>query len=395
MNNKQKTIITIYVFISFLIGIFLIFMGISHFSSLPPENNSGNLSNYTLGAIFSYIIGILILAIPVAKIYKVSGEKDNTKNTLVYTVLGIVIVCIVVTLGIMGNYDIGQPQSNQEIISKGNNIYYFTKGSFSAYFPEQPTFQKGSDNASYQSEYYLNDSTGAVKFEAIYASSPYKKNATMDENLNNLGVYAGDVSGFTVTSSKAITYNGLPGIDYISYNESRKYYGVGREIVKDDNLYMVEYFYPKGGEDRQLENIFLNSLTVDDSSNTNGQVSNNSSAPQTQTTPAETPSQQQSPPQPQKKDLPSIIAEWSPSVALVVCKYSDGSADFGSGFLHSNNVGIAVFTNAHVFTEETTGNTATSCSVEIPGDGNNYYTINNTYTTGGPFEIGTMEIGDL
>jgi hypothetical protein len=294
-----------------------------------------------------------------------NDESVNKGKWLIYFVIAIIILIFLAFI-------FNESQNNQEIIYKGNNIYHFATGGFSTYFPEQPTLRAGSGNAS---EYLLDDSTGAVKLEAIYASSPYKQNVTMEENLNNLGVYAGDATGFTTTSSKVITYDGLPGIDYVSYNKSKNYYGVGRDIVKGNNLYVVEYFYPKGGEDKQLENTFLNSLTVDD---TNEQVSNNSSASQAQATPVETPSQPQPTSQPQKKGLPAVIAEWSPNVALVVCTYPDGSGDFGSGFLRNDpSLGIEVTTNKHVFTEEITGNTATSCSIQIPGD-SGYYTVTNT-----------------
>ena len=75
---------------------------------------------------------------------------------------------------------------------------------------------------------------------------------------------------------------------------------------------------------------------------------------------------------PSQKTLPDIITEWSSNVALVVCKYSDGSGAFGSGFLGDAGGFVSVLTNKHVITDKN-GNGAVSCSVEIPGDGKNYY----------------------
>ncbi len=78
---------------------------------------------------------------------------------------------------------------------------------------------------------------------------------------------------------------------------------------------------------------------------------------------------------PTPKDLPSIIAEWSPSAALILCNFNNGDSDFGSGFLYSNSDGsIKVLTNKHVLTEDIQGNLPVSCSIKIPGNGNNFYT---------------------
>lgn len=85
--------------------------------------------------------------------------------------------------------------------------------------------------------------------------------------------------------------------------------------------------------------------------------------------------------QPQQKNLPSVIAKWSPAVALIVCSFSSGDIDFGSGFLIKNSAGqIEVITNKHVLTYDTPDMSATSCAVRIPGDKDNVYTVYNTGT---------------
>lgn len=77
-----------------------------------------------------------------------------------------------------------------------------------------------------------------------------------------------------------------------------------------------------------------------------------------------------------RSDLPSVIKEWSPSVALIVCGFSStGDVGFGSGFLTEFADGsIVVVTNKHVISD-IYGYSANSCSIQIPGDGNNYYTV--------------------
>jgi len=97
-----------------------------------------------------------------------------------------------------------------------------------------------------------------------------------------------------------------------------------------------------------------------------------------------------------KKSLQSVIAEWSPSVALIACSFSNGDIDFGSGFLTRYNGSIAVVTNKHVVVDENTGYGPSQCSVEIPGDGKNYYSedINEIKISSDGFDWGYISVPD-
>jgi cell division protein FtsB len=75
-------------------------------------------------------------------------------------------------------------------------------------------------------------------------------------------------------------------------------------------------------------------------------------------------------------DLSAIVKEWSPSIPIVVCDYTDGSADQGSGALvRFTDGGVDVVTNKHVVTEtDDSGDIiagASSCTVDFPNDPNN------------------------
>ncbi len=87
-----------------------------------------------------------------------------------------------------------------------------------------------------------------------------------------------------------------------------------------------------------------------------------------------------------KNDLPTIIKEWNSNVALIVCSYtSTGDIGFGSGFLTKFSDGsVVVVTNKHVITDAY-GYSADKCAVQIPGDGNNYYTV-----SGSEFKVSSL-----
>lgn len=133
-----------------------------------------------------------------------------------------------------------------------------------------------------------------------------------------------------------------------------------------------------------------------------GNISQSQSVMLQQGTEAPAPDNIPSPQSTPAKTLPQIIAQWSPSVALVVCTFSNGAVDWGSGLLyHPNNTSIEVITNKHVLTDETTYLAATSCYVEIPGDGNKYYAYNATEAVNGdpiedPIEASAnYDLGDI
>lgn len=366
------------------------------------------------------------------------------------------------------------------------NVYYLEHGDFSVFFPDQPGYsldpQELTPGHRVDAHNYtlrigdFNGSLGAGYIKNPFASS----NLTPEENLQRELEHTTSTGGSRLISSKLTTYKGYPAIDYTAYNQLDPslpaVYVVGRDILKDGDLYTLGYGYPKDEEDKKLKERFLNSLTfgkarnsVDDvaagntfytkSDNTNirecastsckvvanysagtsvflpyasesdlpewvevswqdvdgstekgyvnkttlerkaisdvYQASENTTASgtfcngtywdkcpsgQDFTCPANggeayCQSAQGTSDIVKKNDLPTIVKEWSPSVALLVCTFnSTGDIGFGSGYLTVLGNSIVVLTNKHVVSD-TRGYAADSCSVQIPGDGGNYYTI--------------------
>jgi hypothetical protein len=83
MNNKQKTIITIYVIVAFLGVIALAWIGfvgpnqnycVGGYCSYPKDI-SNQVLKYFEGAIIVYVISLIILGIPAYILYRVWGDK--------------------------------------------------------------------------------------------------------------------------------------------------------------------------------------------------------------------------------------------------------------------------------------------------------------------------------
>ncbi len=353
-------------------------------------------------------------------------EKINKTNLKKYAIL--VTVLLVIVLAVGGYFLITKNQKS-EIIVEGNNLYYFPNGSFSAYFPNpglpfkadsqgvpdtsnKPTMQNfGNGNVlmySYSLNFCNNDcSENTEGFNITYAGSALKKNSVPTENSyeklkNELSYTINSTNSATqiskLISSKFSVYENFPSIEYSIEEKGQNYKGKvytlytnGIDFAKGDDLYSISHFYQTGHEDKTLENTFLNSIVFGKQPLQNNTASTSSQTITSTTTDTTTqPSTLEPAPTattPTTPSLPKIISEWSPNVALVLCSYSDGTADFGSGFLYKNNVGTAVFTNAHVFTEESTGDNATSCSFQIPGD-SQHYTVTDPSINGNQFQIG-------
>ncbi len=279
------------------------------------------------------------------------------------------------------------------VTTTATKSYYLAHGNFSASFPEQPTFfteqqDFGNGNSVLDDVYGYTINGQAYELMATYAASAFA-NLTIspEENLENELSYTANEDGDKLISLTATTYDGLPAVDYRAYVQASNMYAVGEDIANGNDLYMIGYYYFSGKEDKALENSFLNSVTFPSpSSNNTGQTATNAATPMATQPLIPAPIPVATPTAP--KSLPEIIAQWSPSVAIVVCTYSDGSADFGSGFLDQTSIngvsGINVVTNKHVFVEESTGDLATSCAIKIPEDGTNYYTVEAGGTPGGP-----------
>ncbi len=307
-----------------------------------------------------------------------------------------VVIVLLLILLFVGGYLLFSRNTTNNTRINGQN-YYLEHGDFSVYFPEKPTYSLTSQeltmgNVVSENNYSWGDSVSDmnVPLEATYINSPFaNSNLTPEENLKNELEYGISSNGSELISSNPTTFHGFPAIDYVVFNQIDKsqpaLYGIGRDILKGNDLYSIQYVYQSGQENKQLENTFLNSLTF--SSPSQNSVAQDSSA--SNFTQAEIESLKQqlkamqnnnantSPP----NMLPSVIQRWSSSVALIACTFTDNSFDFGSGFLtHFSDGSTVVITNKHVITDETTGYSATRCAVKIPGDENNIYTVNGSDT---------------
>jgi S1-C subfamily serine protease len=151
--------------------------------------------------------------------------------------------------------------------------YYLEHGDFSVYFPEQPTYSLTSQeltkgNNVSDNNYSWSPVTGNPNglIEATYISSPFAdSNLTPEENLKKEAEYTGNTGGSELISSNPTTFHGFPAIDYVLSNQLDKsqpaLHIVGRDILKGNDLYMLEYGYYSNQEDNQLEKTFLDSLT--------------------------------------------------------------------------------------------------------------------------------------
>jgi hypothetical protein len=215
----------------------------------------------------------------------------------------IVAVSLVIGGGIIA-YTQTSP-SQQNITSEGNNIYHFQKGSFSAYFPEQPTFKTTTQkllsdgNSVIDNGYILNDTNGNMIFSVTYVSSAFNNADTPEDNLKNEVTYTGNNGSgaglVTTTISDVTTYGGFPAVDYTSVNhQPTQWCATGRDILKNNDLYMVEYYYVCGTEDPTLENTFFNSIIFGDGTSKVNQQSNATQSDTATSTPSTSPEQQSS-----------------------------------------------------------------------------------------------------
>lgn len=318
-------------------------------------------------------------------------QKNNGKRSMYFVIVLIMIIVILALAGYLNSN-----QNNGEITYKGNNIYHFSKGSFSAYFPGQPEFSVSNSTDSYDvgngnvvPAYFYHFNSPSVEVFVSYSPGAFANlKSSPQDNLRKEMIYGLNQAGYRLISSNPTTYNGLPALDYLFYAPKNDVYVLQKDIAKGDDLYSLTYDYTTdvevSKENKQFENTFFSSLAFDNLSNTNEQSQNNSQqaeidALNKQIT--ELRNKQKNIPISQKKDLPTIISEWNSNVVLIVCKFDNGNVDFGSGFLIRNTAGeTEVITNKHVLTYDTPGEAATSCAVRIPGDGNNIYTAYNSQT---------------
>ncbi len=253
---------------------------------------------------------------------------------------------------------------NSSSSANGGQGYNLEHGSFSVYFPDQPTYSSASqeltkgnsvsdDNYSWGSigNGINNPSLEATHIASAFAGSAASADADLEAELQ----YTGTSGGSKVVSSSLTTFKGYPAIKYISSNQVDQsqpiLYQSGMDVLKGNDLYMLDYFYWEGQEDQQLENTFLSSLSFTTSSNNSAPQSQQNSSPTVQ--------------QPQNTSLnasegltPSLINQIEPTIVEINCYASNSSVVVsGSGVsFRSNTKNIAstnidIETNFHVLAE--------------------------------------------
>jgi len=340
-------------------------------------------------------------------------NKNHFKNPVVVILSSIILLIL---LGIGGYFLFNKNQS----ISGVNNIYYFPQGSFSAYFPKQPSYTalsqqliSNEDSVSKDMYYYEAYSDN---FSVQYVNSAFKNANTPEKNLKNMLTYLNSIiddsnNDFFLASSETTTYKGLPAVDVVSCSKTTQQCSSAKYILKDNNLYIIDYGYKSGAEDKTLEKIFLDSLvfgkqpsgsivvnpTFDsnidlgsDQSNTNNQDPKQTeidalkkkvetlqnTKPQTiiKEVLAPTP-----PPTPTVLSLADIIKQWRLRTVYIECtwRYTDGQIYLqasGSGLAMQYADGqISFITNKHVLSDAQNYG-PTQCLSKLPDDDTIYTT---------------------
>lgn len=303
-------------------------------------------------------------------------SKDHFDNP-------VVVILLLILIGI-GGYFLFSSGNQNKIIPEGNNMYYFTKGSFAAYFPEEPSFKTDSQDLSensnaslsYQNNsvldniYYVADTQENIEFEITYINSAFKNSDTPEDNLKNEIAYTGNSNGGRLISSKATTYNGLPAVDYVVCSTTNQRCSTGRDILQGNNLYMLNYYYNSGEEDKILEKSFLNSILFGNESSMASQREQS----QINALKSQIATLQNAKPKSDSLSSDSI-QKWKNLSAYVECSFSNEnliSTATGSGFIqlftnvNSGAVTPKIITNKHVVTD-IQGYTADYCNFYMYG----------------------------
>jgi curved DNA-binding protein CbpA len=303
----------------------------------------------------------------------VSNKKGSGIGIAIIVVIGAAILAYFIFENGSSVLPQGSAITSSTTSGTGGQNYYLSDGNFSAYFPAQPTYSLGSQeltagNNVIDNNYSWGQSDGIWKsqLEATYIASPFPNSTlTPQENLESEVRYTGTLGGFKILSSNPTNVNGFPAVDYISYiqENSTTAYDVGRDILTDNGLYMLGYFYITGTEDKNLENTFLNSLTFGTPANATAPQ-----APSSPTPPQPTNQQSQSTaPSTSGSLTTALINQIEPSIVEVNCYAADGSVVVsGSGTANLNDGTLYITTNYHVYNEANTGGGSPTCYAVFP-----------------------------
>jgi hypothetical protein len=295
-----------------------------------------------------------------------AGEEKHSVVSVVAAIL--IIVGVVSLLIYVSNSSSSNGTSTNN--NSGNQDYYLAQGNFSASFPSQPTYSTSSqeltaNNNVVDNDYSWGSSDGfwQSELEAAYIASPFPNSAlTPQENLESEVQYTSNNSAFNLISSTSTTLDGFPAIAYVIQSKSNPAaYDVGKDILTNNGLYMLGYFYD-GQENQGIEDNFINSLTFGDAQN---------AIPLQATSPSQQQNTQSPSQQPQSTSpsglTQSLINQIEPAIVEINCYAADNSVVVsGSGTSNYNDGTLYITTNYHVYNEANTGSGAPTCYAVYP-----------------------------
>jgi hypothetical protein len=270
-------------------------------------------------------------------------------------------------------------------VLKGN-FYYLEHGDFTVFFPDEPIYLSPAPQVklldkNVTEDVYTFEMGATYGLQVYHIGSAFKNGQSPEDNLKKEVV----AQNTNLISSKLTSYNGVPAVDYFSYNTDSNIYSVGKDILNGNDLYELVYAYPAGQEDKKLENSFLNSLVFGrkdgaldvtyslDLSKNSGQSQQNKTSDINTTDIAQTPVITKV-----ASDLPTIIQHWQKSTAYVECYWSYNDKWYykqsGSGLLAMLGSVPTVITNKHVVTSTQYGS-PTECDVGFPDNNHVYYSV--------------------
>lgn len=304
------------------------------------------------------------------------GGKGSAVAIIITSIIaGVILAWIFLSVFPPGS---SSPQSSSTNATSSNNgtgaqTYYLSNGNFSVYFPAQPTYSVTSqeltagnnvtdDNYSWGLNGGVNISNA---LEATFISDPFaNSNLTPQEKLNNEINYNGNSGGSSIISSSPTTFDGFPAIDYVlsidNSTSSPILYATGRDTLTNKGLYMLEYYYRSGQENKQLKNTFLSSLTFG--------TPTDATEPKAPSSPSQSTSPQSQSTAPTSGSLTTaLINEIEPSIVEVNCYSANGNVVVsGSGTSNLSYGVLHITTNYHVYNEASGGGGSPTCYAVYP-----------------------------
>lgn len=157
------------------------------------------------------------------------------------------------------------PTNSTNTTEQTNQNFTSDKGNFSIFFEGTPTYKPNSMTLKSGEQvpahlYQYNDAFGIV-WQAFYTEYPEKVDVSSPNTLLLAGVEGTRASlEGEIKSTRELTYQELPAVEYVVYVPSEKVYFKGRNILKGHKFYSVSVIY----DDTQVPAIdkFFNSLLI-------------------------------------------------------------------------------------------------------------------------------------